>query len=384
MKKSFDFVGSGKLILGKGKFYEVIKPENLTETALICGSSFLRTSQYELINKSTPFIFIVKEEPDPDLIDSITKEVKGNINSVIAVGGGSVLDTGKAVAAMCCSTGSVEDYLEGIGTKKPNGKTLPLTAVPTTAGTGSEATKNAVICRRGQSGYKKSLRHENYIPKVIIIDPQLYISCPAVITGFCGMDAFSQLLESYFSTEANIYTDMLAWKGLTIFIDYFMKLFISEKENLDDMGKIAFAAYLSGITLANAGLGTVHGIAGSMGGFCDIPHGAACGILLPEVTERIISKLNKKDHFPILEKIKKLDKYICENTKLCSNGKKGSPLLLLIKEWKIILNLPQLSAFGINKSDIDKIVAAATNKNSPVLLDKDEIKKIISICISEN
>lgn len=378
MNKKFSYLGSGKLLFGNEYFSKLQSEVNLEDSLLVCGNSFGKTDQFKGIKDSLKFQRTISGEPDPETIDSITAEVKGKIQSVIAVGGGSVLDAGKAIAAMCCCAGSVEDYLEGVGTKKPNGKTLPMIAIPTTAGTGSEATKNAVICRRGETGYKKSLRHDNYIPKLIIIDPQLYIHCPTEIMGSCGMDAFCQLLESYISTSANILSDALAWRGLTLFIENFSDLCLSENRDSDQMGHIAFAAYLSGITLANVGLGTVHGIAGPLGGFYPIPHGTACGTLLPEVMRRTIERLYLDDpQQSVIIKLENLGRHIKENSSISLDEKPALMVCQLIDQWLTDLEIPRLSQFGIIESDLENIATASGNKNNPIQFTKEEIKEII-------
>lgn len=377
MVENFSHINSGKLIFGEGTFSQVPTLITLENTLLVCGNSFLKTSHYSSIAKSIKVQKTICGEPDPDTIDRITKEVKGNIETVLAVGGGSVLDAGKAIAAMCCSNGSVTDYLEGVGTKQPNGETLPLLAIPTTAGTGSEATKNAVICQRGSEGYKKSLRHDNYIPSTIIIDPELYIHCPTDIMSSCGMDAFCQLLESFLSTGSDMLTDTLSWKGLEIFISDFIDLCTSEKKNTEKMGNIAFAAYLSGITLANAGLGTVHGIAGPMGGFFEIPHGTACGTLLPVVMKRTIDRLYTGENDLILKKAEKLGTYIINHSHIEKKEQSAYALTDLLENWLIQLKIPRLSQYGITAKDAEKIAINSGNKNNSVKFNTEQIKEMI-------
>jgi len=372
MVEDFSFSGPGRLLFGPGRISELPNLTDLKSALLVCGNSFQKSKQGSSLKRDTAFTSIVTGEPDPGLVDAITREVKGKITSVIAVGGGSVIDTGKAVAAMCCCSGSVEEYLEGVGSQIPSGETLPLIAVPTTAGTGSEATMNAVISRRGSKGYKKSLRHENFIPKVALIDPELYLSCPDPLLASCGLDAFSQLLESYISTKSNIYTDILAWKGLTLFLDHFQDLFKNREKDISKMGHIAFAAYLSGISLANSGLGTVHGIAGPLGGFFEIPHGTACGTLMPQIMRETAEKLSsskERSALNALEKLDRLGRYI--------KGEDRHEFLDLLDSWLNELKIPKLSSFGISKGDISKIVSASGNKNNPYQFTSDEMKSLM-------
>lgn len=375
MVEEFQFSGTGRLLFGPGRLNEAGSLINLAESVLICGTSFLKGPHSSDIKKNVKYQFTVPGEPDPELIDGICREVKGKVSAVIAVGGGSVLDTGKAVAAMCLSDGSVEDYLEGVGTRKPEGKTLPVLAVPTTAGTGSEATKNAVVCRRGEQGFKKSLRHDNFIPSFVIIDPLLYLTCPERTIASCGMDAFSQLIESYISTKAGLYTDTLAWKGLELFVDFFPDLYSGKRKDIHSMGKIAFAAYLSGICLANAGLGTVHGIAGPLGGLYDIPHGTACGTLMPEIIKRTAESLSGSDAGLPLEKLRQTGLYIQRR-----EGTGGDPVQTLIRwleELQETLDIPRLSRFGVEEKHVQKIAALSGNKNHPVRFSREEIESIL-------
>ena len=321
--------------------------------------------------------FTVAGEPTPSMIDEAVKTFSDALPAcVVAIGGGSVLDAGKAISAMLPLNAPVKDYLEGVGNTMHPGKKLPFIAVPTTSGTGSEATKNAVISEIGEHGFKRSLRHDNFVPDIAIVDPMLTVNCPRDITATSGMDAFTQLLESYVSTAANPISDSLALEGLkriarSLFTAY------SDGNNVDARTDMSLASYLSGITLANAGLGLVHGFASPIGGYFNIPHGVICSTLMARCNRITVRKLRKTDPNGAA-----LKKYAIVG-KLFSPGGNGSDeyytdLLLeqieyLAKEMKI----PSLADFGIRSEHYPKIVHATDNKNNPVKLDESDMTEVL-------
>ncbi len=382
----FNFFTNSGVIYGSGKIrelYTIAAPYR--RILLIYGhSSFKQSRQYiELVKnlslKTAFFELSVKTEPSPKLInDAVDKFKDKSLDLIIAVGGGSVLDTGKAVSAMLKADGSVEDYLEGIGTKKHSGGKVPFIGVPTTAGTGSEGTKNAVISKVGIDGFKKSLRHNNFFPDIALLDPELTLTCPFSITARCGMDAFSQLLESYVSTKASILTDTLALSGLKLFGESFMKICGEEPDNIRYRGMLSYASYLSGVCLANAGLGAVHGIAGAAGGFSGIPHGLICGILLGDVVEVTIKKLEREKPDDIaLEKFARVGDLLSRKTS--SSSEAGcEKLISTLKKWTDHLEFPPLTDYGITMDLIEKIADNSSSKNNPVSLDKKEIREILA------
>ncbi|MDR1905758.1 MAG: iron-containing alcohol dehydrogenase [Clostridiales bacterium] len=225
-------------------------------------------------------------EPITDYIDEVTesyRDSRGNptVDSVVGIGGGSVLDTAKAVSGMLKNDGGIERYLEPSGKVLEN-TPLPFIAVPTTAGTGAEATKNAVI-KNIEKRYKRSIRDERLVAKTVIIDPTLYVCAPGEVTANSGMDALTQLIEAFTSVRATDETDEYCRRGLN-HIQYLAAAY-ADGENLSAREQTALAAYESGVAIANSGVGAVHALASPIGAHTGLPHGLICGILLPYVME---------------------------------------------------------------------------------------------------
>jgi alcohol dehydrogenase class IV len=201
---------------------------------------------------------------------------------VLGIGGGAAIDLAKAVAAMAMNAegASIRDFLEGLGTGRTLERApLPVMAVPTTSGTGSEATKNAVISCHAPP-CKKSLRSEKLIPAIALLDPDLTVSLPPAQTAYSGMDAITQLIESFLTKRAQPATDMLCQIGLTKAIPAIRAVYRNPEDRQGREG-LAVAAFASGIALANSGLGMAHGVAAALGSVCDVPHGLACAVMLP-------------------------------------------------------------------------------------------------------
>ncbi len=224
--------------------------------------------------------FQARAEPTTEMVDSAATICRdGKAGIVLACGGGSVIDCGKAVAAMAANAGSVRDYLEGVGQEKLEIRPLPVVAIPTTAGTGSEATRNAVLSIP-DLGIKRSLRHPDLVPKVAILDPELTWTSPPTVTAASGMDALTQLIESCISMKRRRETTELALLGLPP-IRAALTVCYHNPQSREERAVMSVAAFLSGVCLANSGLGLVHGIASGLGALKDLPHGFICAVLLP-------------------------------------------------------------------------------------------------------
>ena len=321
-------------------------------------------------------------EPSPETVDSIVDTYRDkDIDVVCAIGGGSIIDTGKAVSAMLRENDSVLTYLEGVGTaQEHSGRKIPFIAVPTTAGTGSEATKNAVLSRIGADGFKKSLRHDNFVPDIALIDPGLALSCPQSVTASSGMDALCQLIESYVSIKASPMTDALALSGINYAARSLVPVSTDRGDDINLRSDMAYAALCSGITLANAGLGVVHGFASSIGGSFDIAHGVICGTLLAESTRVSIEKClihNSPENNTALEKYAHISD-ILTGKKLTDRDSSLNELITNLYDWSEKLSMPRLGDYGITRDDIDRIVALTSPKNNPGALDKIDMSVILA------
>ena len=384
--KAFSFAKTPIIHFGVGKFDSLISQILRFGhfPLFILGKSFYESTFYEkLIHELAKNNLDFEEEishgePSPRFIDGITqKYADKTFDVVVSIGGGSVIDSGKAISAMLREAHSVKDYLEGMEVRAHSGKKVPFIAVPTTSGTGSEATKNSVISEIGPGGFKRSLRHENFVPDVAIIDPALTLSCSKSVTASCGLDALTQLIESYVSIESSPMSDALALSGL----HHFAKGFRNAYENGQDLTartSMSYASLISGIVLANSGLGTIHGFASSIGGFYMIPHGVICGTLLGEVTDIAIkSILDDEEAYPVsIKKYETLSKVLTGNRLLTE---KESCLILpsYLKELIQLVKIPTLGEFGITPKDIDKIATETTNKNSPYKLNMGQLKQAL-------
>ncbi len=391
MISPFKFASIPQIIFGAGKrneLYNIIPKFGNEVLFVIGGSSLYQSGKWNemtamLENKAINFSSIsISSEPSPRLIDdTVAKFRNKNLKLIVAIGGGSVIDAGKAVSAMLTKNESIKNYLEGVGNKIHDGKKIPYIAIPTTSGTGSEATKNAVITEVGPKGFKKSLRHDNLVPNMAIIDPELMISCPQSVSAACGMDAFTQLLESYISSKASLMTDALAFSGMKYLSENILLACSDGASDVNVRSGMAYGSLMSGITLANAGLGIVHGLASPIGGIFKIPHGVVCGTLLFEATKmniEILQKLGSKGKLSLRKhaQIGALlsGKYQLEESKINEYCMK---LIKTLEKWTNELEIDRLGKYGIEFKDVDKIVERAELKNNPANLSKENIKDIV-------
>lgn len=331
-----------------------------------------------------------RREAGPQVVDAIVEAEHAAHDAadvVIGFGGGSAVDAGKALSAALILPGSIREYLEGVGTRSPDGKKVPFIAIPTTAGTGSEVTKNAVLSDI-TAGYKKSLRHDNYVPDLTLIDPELQLSCPRDVTAASGMDAVTQLLEALLSTRSSPLTDALAIDGLVHAGRSYARAVERGDSDVDARAGMAYAAYLSGRCLANAGLGVVHGLAGPAGAHSAVPHGLVCGALLRPATERLVSRLRSEPAgSAALVKLAGAG-YALTGSALhaAATGERTTEdglarLLTRLAEFERIASFPRLSAYGLTPEIADQVAGEASNKNSPVDFTESERRELLHGCL---
>ena len=389
----FSITALPRLYFGEGKLAQL--PDLISEYGrkilLVCGvSSFVDSPYWSELERGLQQenidyqLFQISTEPSPSMVDEAVSRFNGSgIEVVVGIGGGSVLDAAKAIAALLPDGNSVMDHLEDVGRGLPyEGEALPFIAVPTTAGTGSEATRNAVLSERGSDGYKKSFRHESLVARVALVDPQLLEACSKDLIAAQGMDAFTQLLESYVSPRANPFTDALAWSGLEAVSQGFFAAYDGGDDEAARQGRaaMAYGALLSGITLAHAGLGSVHGLAQPLGSLFPVPHGVACGTTLAVATEVNIKALRKRDpRNPALKKYAQVGRLVLGDRRL-NDQSACHALVSQLQMWAERMSIPRLGEFGITNEDIPLIVANSRGnsmKSNPILLNDDEIATIV-------
>jgi alcohol dehydrogenase class IV len=379
--------GLPRIIFGLGTFAklpEIIKDYGSQALIITGGESLKKSGRWtpltmQLNREGIQFRALsVRGEPTAQAIDAIASEYrKKPVDVVVAIGGGSVIDCGKAVSAMLAGDGLVKDYLEAVGTKKPSGAKIPFVAVPTTAGTGSEVTTNAVLADR-KEGYKKSLRHDAYMPDVALVDPLLTLTLPPPLTIACGLDAVSQLIESYTSTKADETTDLPVIQALDYAAKSLKPLGLGQGNDPTLREQMSAAALISGIRLGRTGLGAVHGLAGPLGGIFPAPHGVVCGKLLFPVMSFVVKKVMDENNVAARKRIADIGKIFTGDS-----GRDDEfycrQFLDVLRQWSQVFRLPQLSYYGVTSADFEKVIRLADSKNSPAVLSPQEMKVVLEI-----
>ena len=295
---------------------------------------------------------------------------------VIGLGGGSALDAAKAIAALATNTEPIETYLEVIGQARPlTCPPLPCIAIPTTAGTGSEVSRNAVL-KSVAHKVKVSLRSDGMLPLLAVVDPELTLGLPPEITAATGCDALTQLLEAFVSAKANPLTDALCREGLTRAAAALPRA-VAHGDDLDARADMALASLFSGLALANAGLGAVHGIAGPLGGMIPAPHGAVCARLLPEVMAVNVQALSQREcGSAALSRYRQIAQILTGAPQAAAaDGVRW--VRQLVRQFAI----PPLSHWGLQVQALPELVAharrASSMKGNPIELTEKELGEIV-------
>lgn len=320
--------------------------------------------------------FAVAGEPTTEVVEQGREVARSaGVDWVLAVGGGAVMDAGKALAALLANQGPVLDYLEVIGKGRAlECDPLPFVALPTTAGTGAEATRNAVL-GSVKEGVKVSLRHRLMLPRLALIDPQLAVSVPPALTATTGLDALTQLLEAFVCTRANPMTDMMCQRGIAL-VRRSLRRAVETGQDLDARSDMALAALFGGMALANAGLGAVHGFAAPLGGKLGVAHGAVCAALLPAVWKVNLEAIKKRGVSAQVDRFQQVAEWLTGESAVEAEGG---------VEWlrKLVgdLRIPGLKAQGVNESAWDEVIPlamrASSMKANPVALTEEELRRCL-------
>lgn len=383
LHQEFSFSSPRQIIFGPGKLSSLLGLlAHYGPKVLLVGSAsgrhFQKIEQFLQDAKKVWQNCPIHGEPSITSIDEIQKTLVGFVpDLVIAIGGGSVIDTAKVLAALTTNPGNLLDYLEVVGKGQPlQNRSVPLIAIPTTAGTGSEVTRNAVL-GVPEKKVKVSLRSPFIQTEIALIDPELTLSIPPETTIFSGMDAFTQVIEPYVSLKANRFTDMLCLDAIHTAVNALPGVY-QNGQDLHYRTEMSWVSLLSGLCLANAGLGAVHGFAAVIGGMFHAAHGAVCASLLPFVIQGNLAALKKRGE----KESSYYQRYI--NIFKIVAGKENVSIQEGL-EWFIQLvhkfHIPCLKDFGIRRDDFLGIIRQAKNASSmkanPVVLDEEELLAIL-------
>ncbi len=375
---NFEFATATQIVFGPGRLGELGHwVAGFGSRALLVGGASpdrparVRTL-LETAGVATVSWSIQREPSVADALEGVRVARSEGVHFVVSVGGGSVLDAGKAVAALAANPGDPLDYLEVIGRRQPLSRDpLPFVAIPTTAGTGAEVTRNAVLASPGHR-VKVSLRSPRLLPRLALVDPELALDLPSPLTASTGLDALTQLLEAHVCLRANPFTDVLCRDGLIRIASALPRAFVHGDDRAA-RSDLALAALYSGLALANAGLGAVHGLAGPLGGRFSVPHGVICAALLAPVTAVNLEALQLR----ALDDAA-LPRY-AEAARWLTGRSDATPgdLVATLRSLVARLHIPGLATYGITPDDFLELIhqsrQSSSMKGNPILLTDTEL-----------
>ena len=389
--KRFEFATATRIIFGAGTLREVgpLAAEMGSRALVVTGRTTLRRAE-DKPARAAPLLdllaaqgigtvtFSVAGEPTTGVIRLGTQRAReSDCDLVIGFGGGSVLDTGKAIAALLTNGGDPLDYLEVIGRGQPlTQPPAPYIAIPTTAGTGAEVTRNAVLASP-EHQVKVSLRSPLMLPRLALVDPELTHSLPPEVTASTGLDALTQVMEPYVSNRANPMTDALCREGMRRAARSLHRAY-EQGDDAVAREDMALTSLFSGLALANAKLGVVHGFAGPMGGMFPAPHGALCARLLPHAMAVNVRALQERS--PESESLQRYD----EIARILTGNDKAtaSDGVAWVQELCQALQIPSLASYGMTPGDfpllIEKASAASSTQGNPIQLTPPEMQEILT------
>ncbi len=379
----FEFATAGRIIFGDGAIRQVSPATNLlgSRALLVTGRDSARADVLRsdsLTRSGTIPPFTVSGEPTLDLIAQGLRQAReSGCDVVLAIGGGSAIDAGKAIAGLLTNPGEALDYLEVVGKGKPlQNPAAPFIAVPTTAGTGSEVTRNAVL-GVPERRVKVSLRSPWLLPRLAVVDPELTLGLPPAETARTGLDALTQLIEAYVSIRANPVTDGFCEQGIPLAARSLRRAF-HHGQDLDARRNMSLAALLSGLALANAGLGVIHGFAAPLGGRYHAPHGAICAAILPHGIEaNLLALWSRAPQNPALDRYQKVAAMLTGRGDAVAQD-----VVTWTREITSELEIPSLKSYGVEERDVPEICAEAARsssmKGNPLALTPEELSEVLT------
>ena len=382
----FEFASPARIIFGPGTAAQVgALARELGRRALVTTGLDLAQSESVLASLSATGIdyvtLPVSGEPTTDLARQGARlAIESACDLVIGLGGGSAIDAAKAVAALAANGGDPLDYLEVVGRGQSlTQPSLPCIAIPTTAGTGAEVTRNAVLASP-EHGIKASLRSPTMLPRVALVDPELTHSLPPAVTASTGLDALTQLIEPFTSSKANPLTDALCREGMVRVARSLRKAYEDGQDKVA-RADMALGSLFGGLALANAGLGVVHGFAGPVGGTFHAPHGAVCAAFLPHVMAVNARALRARQ--PGGAALGRYDEIARILTgEAAARAEDG---ITWVKALAAALNVPSLAAYGVTAADfptlVEKTAVASSTKANPIALTSEELNEILALAL---